>query len=267
MLTHHNYPILIFYTLVVLHSIGLSKFICIHHYNIIQNIFSDLKVLCAVMIYASSPTLKLCNHWFHYCLHSFDLSRVSFHEIIYCSVLWDFFLKWWRFSRSVMSHSCSFMDCSPPGSSVHGISQARILEWVAISFSRGSSQSRDWTRVSCIAGRFEAVCVANFRIKTWERTWKRLLRDRDLCFEVWEAQFRIVSYNIGEGFCNHSSCPLCKYVKQTQDWSVEALLYFPRLIQLSLYRQKDRINSVFTFPLLESLSCYHSNSVCRYDDN
>ena len=32
------------------------------------------------------------------------------------------------------------MDCSPPGSSVHGISQARILEWVAISFSRGSSQ-------------------------------------------------------------------------------------------------------------------------------
>ena len=35
------------------------------------------------------------------------------------------------------------MDCSPPGSSVHGILQARILEWVAISFSRGSSQPRD----------------------------------------------------------------------------------------------------------------------------
>ena len=42
------------------------------------------------------------------------------------------------------------MDCSPPGSSVHGISQARILEWVAISFSRGSSGIRDWTCVSCI---------------------------------------------------------------------------------------------------------------------
>ena len=40
------------------------------------------------------------------------------------------------------------MDCSPPGSSVHGILQAGILEWVAISFSRGSSQPRDWTRVS-----------------------------------------------------------------------------------------------------------------------
>ena len=38
------------------------------------------------------------------------------------------------------------MDCSPPGSSVHGISQARILEWVAISFSRGSSRPRDRTQ-------------------------------------------------------------------------------------------------------------------------
>ena len=37
------------------------------------------------------------------------------------------------------------MDCSPPGSSIHGILQARILEWVAISFSRGSSQPRDQT--------------------------------------------------------------------------------------------------------------------------
>ena len=45
------------------------------------------------------------------------------------------------------------MDCSLPGSSVHGIFQARVLEWVAISFSRGSSQPRDRTRVSCIAGR------------------------------------------------------------------------------------------------------------------
>ena len=46
------------------------------------------------------------------------------------------------------------MDCSLPGSSVHGILQARILEWIAISFSRGSSQPRSWTQVSCIVGRF-----------------------------------------------------------------------------------------------------------------
>ena len=46
------------------------------------------------------------------------------------------------------------VDCSPPGSFVHGIFQARILEWVAISFSRGSSRSTNQTRVSCIESRF-----------------------------------------------------------------------------------------------------------------
>ena len=49
------------------------------------------------------------------------------------------------------------MDCSPPGFSVHGILQARILEWVAFPFFRGSSQPRDWTQVSHIAGRFFTV--------------------------------------------------------------------------------------------------------------
>ena len=44
---------------------------------------------------------------------------------------------------------CSPIDCSPPGSSVHGILQSRILGWVAISFSRGYSQPRDQTYVSC----------------------------------------------------------------------------------------------------------------------
>ena len=44
---------------------------------------------------------------------------------------------------------CDPMDCSLPGSSLHGILQAGVLEWVAISFSRGSSRPRDWTCVSC----------------------------------------------------------------------------------------------------------------------
>ena len=46
------------------------------------------------------------------------------------------------------------MNFSPPGSSIRGISQTRILEWVTVSFSRGSSQPRDQTHVSCMAGRF-----------------------------------------------------------------------------------------------------------------
>ena len=46
---------------------------------------------------------------------------------------------------------CDPTDCSRPGSSVHGISQARIVEWVAISFSRGCSRPRDQNRISCIS--------------------------------------------------------------------------------------------------------------------
>ena len=52
---------------------------------------------------------------------------------------------------------CESMDWSPPGSSVDGILLARILEWVAIPFSRGSSLSRDWTQVSCIADRIFTI--------------------------------------------------------------------------------------------------------------
>ena len=56
-----------------------------------------------------------------------------------------------------MSDSCDLMDCSLPGSSVHGILQERILEWVAIPLSRGSSQPRDQTQVSCIGRQSPAL--------------------------------------------------------------------------------------------------------------
>ena len=52
---------------------------------------------------------------------------------------------------------CGPMDCSPPGSSVHGMLQGRILEWAAIPFSRGSSQPRHQIHLSCIAGRFLTI--------------------------------------------------------------------------------------------------------------
>ena len=51
---------------------------------------------------------------------------------------------------------CDPVDCSPPGSSLCGIFQVRVLGWIAISFSRGSSWPRDQTWVSCIAGRVMA---------------------------------------------------------------------------------------------------------------
>ena len=67
------------------------------------------------------------------------------------------FYVYYSESESEVAQSCPTlrdpMDCSLSDSSVHGIFQARVLEWVAISFSRGSSQPRDQTRISCIAGR------------------------------------------------------------------------------------------------------------------
>ena len=52
---------------------------------------------------------------------------------------------------------CGPVNYSPPSSSIHGISQARILEWAAISFFRGSSRPRDQTHISCITGRFFTI--------------------------------------------------------------------------------------------------------------
>ena len=60
-------------------------------------------------------------------------------------------------SCSVLSDSLWPMDCSPPGSSVHGVLLARILEWIAIPSSRGSSPPRDLTQVSWITGRFFTI--------------------------------------------------------------------------------------------------------------
>ena len=63
---------------------------------------------------------------------------------------------------------CDTMDCSPPGISVHGILQARILEWVAIPFSRGASRSRDQTWVSHIAGSFFTICATReAHVSSW----------------------------------------------------------------------------------------------------
>ena len=59
-------------------------------------------------------------------------------------------LNWWGLAAKSCPLFCDPVDCNPPGSSVHGITQARILEWVAISLSSVSSQPRDQTCVSCV---------------------------------------------------------------------------------------------------------------------
>ena len=77
-----------------------------------------------------------------------------------CHIACGFFTSWatrsevkWSEVAQSCPTLCNTMDCSLPGSFIHGIFQARVLEWVAISFSRGSSWLRDQTQVSCIVGR------------------------------------------------------------------------------------------------------------------
>ena len=78
---------------------------------------------------------------------------------------------------------CDPMDCSLPGSSLHGILQARVLEWVTISFSRGSSRPRDRTRVSHIPGR---------RFNLWAT---RKAPEAEVVFTYPEAAFKFDSLN------------------------------------------------------------------------
>ena len=72
----------------------------------------------------------------------------------------DFELQRWGYVHAyyvalVVSTLCNPIDCSPPGSSIHGILQARILEWIAIPFSKRSHLPRDWTCISCV------LCIAS----------------------------------------------------------------------------------------------------------
>ena len=103
-------------------------------------------------------------------------------------------LKWqkvkvWKLATQACLTLCDAMDCSPPGSFVHGNSQATILELVTTFFSMGSSQHRDQTWVSCIASRFFTVRATreaqkvkkNWSASYWE--WKRKVK-RLACWKL-----------------------------------------------------------------------------------
>ena len=109
-------------------------------------------------------------------------------------------------SESEVAQSCLIlqepMDCNLSGSSIHGIFQARVLEWTAIAFSRGFFQPRDWTWVSCIVGRCFTVwatfkCVGESRLACvflhcdiccivfWNWTWCIL----EVCLSSFQSTF------------------------------------------------------------------------------
>ena len=92
-----------------------------------------------------------------------------------------------------MSDSLRPVDYSPPSSSIHGILQARILEWVAISFSRGSSQPRDRTQVSHLAGRHFNLCATREALK-YKNTVSQKTSYRDT-----ELQIHVLTSKISKG--------------------------------------------------------------------
>ena len=93
------------------------------------------------------------------------------------------------------------MDCSLPGSSVHGILQARTLEWVAISFSREFSWPRDWTQVSCIGGRcFNLWASREILLGIANRMWRAFKSENNalpITLNTFRKLFRsLISWNL-----------------------------------------------------------------------
>ena len=121
---------------------------------------------------------------------------------------------------------CDPMDCSPPGASVMGILQARILEWVAMPCSRGSSQPKDWTQVSHSEGRFFTIWATIYfyqgstwilewvvypfsRRSSWPRNWTGVSWTVDGFFTSWAIYITIIdlpftdhSLVMWKGLCN-----------------------------------------------------------------
>ena len=106
-----------------------------------------------------------------------------------------------------MSDSCNPMDCSPPGSSVHGIFQARILEWVAVSSSRGSSLNKDRTQVSCVSfiGRQILHHYATFTTTPilHEQQNKEVKLNSSLCYlaAAWSRWLNLINQNQDNSMC------------------------------------------------------------------
>ena len=136
------------------------------------------------------------------------------------------------------------MDCSLPGSSVHGILQARTLEWVAIPVSRGSSQPRDQTWVSYIEGRFFTVWAtrrAQFSPLSFSQHWWTLKVTYKCEMPVLLFRFHFV--NLSETANDEQIPHLCVSPPPTHLFSSVLLLgLFPRL-----FWKVSSLLSVFTF--------------------
>ena len=114
----------------------------------LENILTSLFFLKILIVHDAATCVHSCN------LHNNIIAKATEASHVYVASGW-LLNAYFSCAKSLQScvTLCRPIDCSLPGSSVYGILQARILEWVAISFSRASSQPRDQTHVSCLLHR------------------------------------------------------------------------------------------------------------------
>ena len=124
------------------------------------------------LLWGKTPLFFSKNFWFPQSMHSIRLHLGSAYMPV-------------KSLQSCLT-LCDAMDCSPPGSSVHGILQARILEWVAIPFSRASSCPRDWTRISYVSwiGRGFFTTSATWEAPSWLWEWVLNYPTVPFCLEI-----------------------------------------------------------------------------------
>ena len=126
---------------------------------------------------------------------------------------------------------CNPMNCSLPGSSIHGVFQARVLEWVAIAFSRRSSWLRDWTRASRIVGRrftiwaTREVYVSIADCSLIKGVWLRKNTYTGICVRFLLVMGKGLSYNCLQYFCNPSFKRLILTLEMNGCGSVPAEFY------------------------------------------
>ena len=131
---------------------------------------------------ALDNTIALHDYYYFFCGENiWDILLISFDIFFWYILRYSFERKVKVLITQLCPTFCGPTDCSPPVFSVHGILQARLLEWIAILFSRGSSWPRNWIQVSCIAGRFLKVLVCCFYHILRKTAWL----DLALCQTIW----------------------------------------------------------------------------------
>ena len=122
---------------------------------------------------------------------------------------------------------CDSIDCGPPVSSVHWIFQARVLEWVAFSYSRWSSQLTGWTQVSCITGRFFIIWAtreAPNEDNSWANSFSCLINCLVNFYVPFGLEFILMWWELHWCLCLTISCILrtiskaCDYVSGSGGW-------------------------------------------------